>query len=72
MVDMNNYKTIKEMAKAYAPLFTEKSLRQMLYKNTNGINDAVFKIGGKVLFNTEKFEKWFKKLETSYLIKEKI
>lgn len=63
MVNADNYKTIKEMAKKYTPLFTESSLRQMLHKNTDGINDCVFKIGGKVLFNVDKFESWFKSRE---------
>lgn len=63
MVDANNYKTIKEMAKIYTPLFTEAAFRQMLHKNTDNINECVFKIGGKVLFNIERFEKWFKQKE---------
>lgn len=64
MVDMANYKTIKEMAKLYSPLFTEASFRQMLFKKTDGIHDCVFKIGGKVLFNVDKFEQWFKRQES--------
>jgi hypothetical protein len=63
MVDVNNYKTIKEMAKAYAPLFTESSLRQLIHKNTDNINCAIFKIGGRLLVNVEKFEKWFRERE---------
>lgn len=65
MLHADNYKTIKEMAKKYTPLFTEASLRQMIHKDTNGINECVFRIGGKVLFNIEKFEKWFKGIETN-------
>jgi hypothetical protein len=60
MVNTTNYKTIKEMAKLYSPLFTEAAFRQMLFKNTGDIQKVVFKIGGKVFFDVEKFEKWFK------------
>lgn len=63
MVDVKNYKTIKEMAKLYSPLFTESSLRQMIHKNTDNINQCVFRIGGRVLFNIEKFEQWFNERE---------
>lgn len=63
MVDANNYKTIKELANMYKPLFTEASLRQMLHKNTNGINSCVLKVGGKVLINVSKFEEWFRSRE---------
>lgn len=65
MVDVNNYKTIKELAKVYAPLFTEASLRQMIHKNTDGINNSIFKIGGRILVNVEKFEQWFKERENN-------
>lgn len=60
MLDLNNYKTVKEMAEIYKPMFTESSIRQMLHKNIDGITTCVFKIGGKVFINMEKFEKWFK------------
>lgn len=63
MVDVNNYKTIKELASLYKPLFTESSLRQMIHKNIDGINGCVFRIGGKVLINLSKFEQWFKARE---------
>lgn len=65
MVDVSNYKTIKELATCYEPLFTESSIRQMIHKNTNGINKCVFKIGGKVLINLSKFEQWFNSREIS-------
>lgn len=63
MIDVNNYKTIKELADCYKSLFTESSIRQMLHRNTNGINQCVFRIGGKVLVNVSKFERWFKERE---------
>lgn len=62
-MDVNNYKTIKELADIYSPLFTESALRQMIHKNIDGINVCVFKIGGRVLINIEKFEAWFKERE---------
>lgn len=62
-MDVSNYKTIKELADIYHPLFTESSLRQMIHKKTDGINMCVFKIGGRVLINVEKFEQWFKDRE---------
>jgi hypothetical protein len=65
MVNVNNYKTIKEVASCYKPLFTESSIRQMIHKNTDGINACVFRIGGKVLINLSKFEQWFKERENS-------
>lgn len=65
MVDANNYKTIKELAFCYKPLFTEASIRQMIHKNTDGINKCVFRIGGKVLINLSKFEQWFESRENN-------
>lgn len=65
MVDVNNYKTIKELASCYTPLFTESSIRQMIHKNTDGINECVFRIGGKVLINLSKFDQWFEEREHS-------
>ena len=62
MVNVNNYKTIKEVANIYTPLFTESSLRQMLHKNTDDIKSCVFKVGGKVLVDISKFDQWFKSL----------
>ena len=59
MVDVNNYKTIKEVAELYKPLFNESSIRQMLHKNTDGISNCVHKVGGKVFINLSKFENWF-------------
>ena len=65
MVDVNNYKTIKQIAMCYKPLFTEACIRQMLHKNTDGINECVFKVGGKVFVNVTKFEQWFKGRESA-------
>lgn len=65
MIDPENYKTIKEVATMYSPLFTESSLRQLLHKDTDGITTCVFRIGGKVLFNISKFEHWFRSRDTS-------
>ena len=57
-MDMNNYKTVKQMAELCAPLFTEGTIRNMLMKNTDGIKCCIFKIGGRVLFDVKKFEEW--------------
>jgi hypothetical protein len=64
-VDINNYKTVKELANIYTPFFTESSLRQMLHKNTDGIKSCTFHIGGKVFFKMNEFEKWLKEREVN-------
>lgn len=63
MIDIKNYKTVKELAEIYTPLFTESSLRQMLHKNTNGIKSCTFQIGGKRFFKINEFEQWLKQRE---------
>jgi len=65
MLDLNNYKTIKDLSASYGSLFTEGSIRQMIHRNTNGINECIFRIGSKILINVSKFEQWFKERENN-------
>lgn len=51
-------RTIKEIAGLY-PIFSEVSLRWLLFnRDTNGLQEAIVKIGRKVFFDKDAFESW--------------
>ena len=54
------YSTIKDMPNYY-PFFTPSAIRHLIYENKNGIKNCMIKIGGKILFDLERFDQWIEK-----------
>jgi len=68
-MDQKKYYKTKEMVKNYPALFgTMEILRHYIRQNKGNIKQNIIKLGGKMLFDVEKFNAW---LETQTMDKEK-
>ena len=57
-MDFDNLKTVRQLAEAN-PAFTESSLRWLIYRAPdNGLDDAIVRVGRRVLFDMDRFEDW--------------
>ncbi len=53
--------TVKQVVKEY-PAFTESGLRWLLFnKETNGIESAVIKLGGRVYIDGDEFDSYLER-----------
>ena len=58
MVDYTDLRTVKQLA-AEAPFVTENKLRWWIFHSeTNGLNTALIKIGGRVYIDRTRFNQW--------------
>ena len=57
-MDFDNLKTVRQLAEAN-PAFTESSLRWLIYRaHDNGLDEAIVRVGRRVLFDMDRFEDW--------------
>ena len=59
MVSYKNLKTVKQIAETNPGVFTEASLRWMIFNSKgNGMERAIIKVGSRVFIDTERFNEW--------------
>jgi hypothetical protein len=54
----SNLVTVKQLSE-FSPAFTESSLRSLIFHSkTNGLEEAIVRIGRRVLIDLEAFDRW--------------
>ena len=59
--DLKALKTIKQMAADYPGLFTESSLRWLIFTNPDGFETCLIRIGRRVLIDEPALCEWLEK-----------
>lgn len=59
-MEIKKYATVKEMARLY-PLFSEASLRHLIYENRCGVHECINRVGRRLFFDVQKFQNWMDK-----------
>jgi hypothetical protein len=57
---IKKYCTVKDMPKYY-PFFSEGSLRHIIHENRNGVKECIVRVGRRLFFDLEKFQRWMDK-----------
>lgn len=56
---LEDLRTIKQLATANPGVWTESSLRWLVFNSKeNGLDQAIVKLGGRVLIDIRQFERW--------------
>lgn len=59
MTEFNKLRTVRQMAEQSSGVFSEASLRWMVFNaHNNGLEFAIVRIGRRVLIDVERFNEW--------------
>lgn len=56
-MQIKKYVTVKDMTEFY-PVFSVGALRHLIHENSANIKSCMVRVGGRVLFDLERFQSW--------------